>query len=221
MYFDISVVHVVWKLLIRLYMQFLQFSDELSLTVVVVPAQPLLSGSGPSRSSLQRSSGNDVRARSSTKQYPSHLHRDAVRKRIVAFDNKSPHVIRNIVNVVCTLERWLWRTHEESRRVETLPPMELDTYLTEFFSVLKKPTGDDYDPHSFKGFPTNLDRFLKEHSYPVSIKKSSTFSNSQSAYRVRFQELTKSAQIRKRIISQYSMSINNSQADSDVHVDSG
>ncbi|XP_064597383.1 uncharacterized protein LOC135463857 [Liolophura sinensis] len=163
------------------------------------PAQPMLSGSGPSPSSTRADVRKDTRLRMSTLALPPHLHREVVRRRIlqgIGLKDKNDHVIRNFISVVTALERWWWQTHGEKRRMETLTPTELDTYLCEFYTVLTKPSGEDYDPKSFRAFPTTLDRFLREKNYPVSIQKSPLFCRSQLAYRTRLRKLKEAVELR-------------------------
>lgn len=164
----------------------------------------MLSGSGPSPSSTRSDARKDIPLMSRLA-LPPHLHREVIRRRVVEGNgknrkNKNDHVIRNFISVVTALERWWWQAYEEKRRMETLTPVELDNYLCEFYTVLKKPSGKDYDPKSFRAFPTTLDSFLKERNYPVSIQKSPLFCRSQLAYRTRLRKLREAAELRERTI---------------------
>lgn len=133
------------------------------------------------------------RSRGGTEQvliYPASMSGAAIRKRIPNCEEKPKASVRNIVNAVGILERWLWRVKGESRRIETLPPQLLDSHLADFFLILRKPrTGDDYDPISYSKVRSYLERFLKENDYPHSISKSPLFDRSQIAYRQKWESL--------------------------------
>lgn len=108
-----------------------------------------------------------------------------VHARIAKQESKSASTIRNIVNSVGSIERWLKRSRQDTRTIETIPPRELNDYLVDFFTDLTKPNGDQYDPDSFTGFRSYLDRFLKEKNYPCSISKSPEFAQCQHSFRLK------------------------------------
>ncbi|XP_064596994.1 uncharacterized protein LOC135463599 isoform X8 [Liolophura sinensis] len=92
---------------------------------------------------------------------------------------------RDIIAAAGTLECWLVTAKGDRRQVETIPPEELDLYLVEFFSLLKRRDGRDYDPRAFVNFRSAMDYFLAHKNYPVSIRRSELFRNSQWAFKMR------------------------------------
>lgn len=66
-----------------------------------------------------------------------------------------------------------------------MPAADLDKYLAEFFSVVKRTDGMEYGAHRLSCLRSNLERFLKENNYPYSIIKSLEFFNSQAAFQAK------------------------------------
>ncbi|XP_064605664.1 uncharacterized protein LOC135470573 isoform X1 [Liolophura sinensis] len=82
-----------------------------------------------------------------------------------------------------TFERWVRETYPgETRKCESIPPEELDPYLTHFFSVIKNRNGEDYDHGTFRKFQGNMNQYLKECGYPSNITTSKLFVSSQMAF---------------------------------------
>ncbi|XP_064596617.1 uncharacterized protein LOC135463292 isoform X2 [Liolophura sinensis] len=114
--------------------------------------------------------------------YPARLHVSSIRARV---PRVSSQTATKMVRAVATLERWLWSKYGETRRIETIPPPELDAYLAEFWQVLVRENGTDFLPVSFRKYRYCLDRFLVANDYPESITTSHAFPQSQSAYQFR------------------------------------
>ena len=76
-------------------------------------------------------------------------------------------------------QSWAKSRHRENASIETMPPEELDTVLTKFYTEVKKKDGDDYEPESLKTMQSAIERHLKDKNYPLSIVRSREFHNSQ------------------------------------------
>ena len=63
----------------------------------------------------------------------------------------------------------------EVRPIESLPPIELDRYLTTFFSVIKKHDGNEYEPASLRGMLCSVERYLRSKNYPNSVTRDAVF----------------------------------------------
>lgn len=101
-------------------------------------------------------------------------------------------VARNLKSAVSIFERWLTSEgYSEERKIEDIPPTELNEYLAHFFSTIKQHTGDDYRPNSLKRLREFIQRYLKSVRYPCSIGTSPQFRSSQVALRERCEELSK------------------------------
>lgn len=120
-----------------------------------------------------------------TADYPPNITASGIRERIPDLEAKTSASVRNIVNAVGILERYLWEKFRESRGIENIPAKELDTYLADFFPKLKKPLGGEYDPASLVKLRSYLERFLREKNYPYSIGKSREFLESQVAFQAK------------------------------------
>lgn len=106
---------------------------------------------------------------------------------------RSKSTINNVLSTVRVFESWLRKhsDYKETRSLEALPPAELDTYLTSFFSTVTKPAGCDYTPDSFRLLRSKLDHYLRSQGYRWSVVTSPEFRSSQFAFRRRKSELTK------------------------------
>lgn len=89
---------------------------------------------------------------------------------------------RNMNAVVRVFERWLRVNSNDERPILAISPEELDLYLVDFFTTIKKPSGDDYTPLSLCVYRTSLEKYLKEHEYGASLM-SVSFRQSQKAFR--------------------------------------
>ena len=58
---------------------------------------------------------------------------------------------------------------KENRRLEEIPPQELDLYLSKFILAVKKKNGDEYEPTTLRGFISSIERYLKKYRYSESI----------------------------------------------------
>ncbi|XP_064596625.1 uncharacterized protein LOC135463295 isoform X2 [Liolophura sinensis] len=116
-----------------------------------------------------------------------------LKARILNKDQKASSTVRNMVAAVGSFERWLAVSHPEDKRyVESIPPPELNLYLTDFFLTVKQPSGQDYKVDSFKKIKYNLDKFLQDHSYPCSLT-SQAFTEANVAFKQRLLDLSKDA----------------------------
>lgn len=120
-------------------------------------------------------------------------HAEGIRQRISNLESKPKSTVRNLVSAVRSFECWLdshyAKPEDKGRNIEDIPPKELDEYLVDFFAVVTKQSGKQYDRDSFKSVRSYLDRFLKERQYPYSISKSGMFVKSQESYFLRRQAL--------------------------------
>ena len=52
------------------------------------------------------------------------------------------------------------------REIQDMNAEDLDNYLSQFFIVLKKKDGSDYEPASIDCFKASIERSLKDNYYP-------------------------------------------------------
>ena len=50
----------------------------------------------------------------------------------------------------------------ENRRLEDLPPADLDAYLSRFLLSVRKKSGKEYEPTTLRGFIASVERNLKK-----------------------------------------------------------
>lgn len=118
--------------------------------------------------------------------------KQSARERLVLEGEELPGNSRDLIAAAGTLECWLVTTKGEQRKIETIPPQDLDQYLVEFFSLLKRRDGRDFDPSGFGKYRSAMDNFLSRKKYPVSIRRSELFLRSQMIFKWRVKELSQS-----------------------------
>ncbi|XP_064597348.1 uncharacterized protein LOC135463832 [Liolophura sinensis] len=96
--------------------------------------------------------------------------------------------MRKTVADVRKFFRWL-QPFGESRRLEEIPPTELDAYLQDFFGSVTKRDGSPYNANSLRYVQASIGRYLKERFYPENITTSPLFRKSQQALERRKREL--------------------------------
>ena len=78
-----------------------------------------------------------------------------------------------------TWYRWC-KGIKESRKIEDIPPKELDRLLGHFYCKVRSATGSLYEPSTLTSIQRSLDRHLtKDHHKPYSIIRDVEFSSSQ------------------------------------------
>ena len=68
---------------------------------------------------------------------------------------------------------------KENRRLEEIPPQELDLYLSKFILAVKKKNGDEYEPTTLRGFISSIERYLKKYRYSESIITGQNFTRTR------------------------------------------
>lgn len=120
---------------------------------------------------------------------PEGLHMARIKARVVVGEPKPSQTVTDISTAVRTMERWLFHKCGTHLKLEELPPADLDTHLSEIYYDLRKQDGSFYDAGYLMKFRSYVERFLREHDYPLSITRSSEFSKSRLAFSKRKQEL--------------------------------
>ena len=75
------------------------------------------------------------------------------------------------------LQQYLIR-RGDNRKVENIPPQELDDILSLFFVSVRKTNGTEYEPSSLKSFQSSFQRYLKENNYKYDIINDRDFNKS-------------------------------------------
>ena len=101
-------------------------------------------------------------------------------------DNKNTH--RKTGADLRTLGIYL-SSLNETRSPETIPPSELDKYLSSFFLVVKKTDGSEYEPCSLRAMLASIERYLRQKNYPASLTRDQEFTGMRNALKVKQQIL--------------------------------
>lgn len=77
----------------------------------------------------------------------------------------------------------------ETRPIETIPPIELDTLVSMFVISVRKVDGSEYEPVSLRTMVSTIDRYLKEKQYALSNVRSIKFARTQEALQSKLKQL--------------------------------
>ena len=69
---------------------------------------------------------------------------------------------------VSLLETFL-RTKNEERKIEEIPAVELNQYISQFIIAVRTKDGNEYEPTSLRSLVASFERYLKRKKYPSSI----------------------------------------------------
>ncbi|XP_064606827.1 uncharacterized protein LOC135471497 isoform X3 [Liolophura sinensis] len=101
---------------------------------------------------------------------------------------------RKTAGHVKLFQSWLSTSQfKDDRKMEDIPPEELDTFLESFFTNLTRQNGAAYGHNSFRSLRDSLERHLRAVNYPASLTLSLSFPKSQLAYRKRMKSLRNSS----------------------------
>ena len=78
---------------------------------------------------------------------------------------------------------------KENRRLEEIPPQELDLYLSKFILAVKKKNGDEYEPTTLRGFISSIERYLKKYRYSESIITGQNFTRTREVLKSKQKQL--------------------------------
>ena len=78
---------------------------------------------------------------------------------------------------------------KENRKIEDLPPAELDTYLSRFLLTERKKSGEEYKPATLKGIISSVERYLKKRGYSDSIITGQPFAKTLDALKSKQKQL--------------------------------
>lgn len=110
--------------------------------------------------------------------------------RRVGFRGKTRSCVSHARAVASSFHRWFFGRFPNDRRlIETLPPVELDPFLAEYFETVQKPRGGNYTFDSFRLLRPNLDNYLQSQNYPWRIVTSNLFPLSKLAFDERKRKL--------------------------------
>ncbi|XP_015774306.1 PREDICTED: zinc finger MYM-type protein 2-like [Acropora digitifera] len=79
----------------------------------------------------------------------------------------------------------------ECRRIEKIPPEDLNEYISEFIIAVRRKDGEDYEPSSLRGLICSFNHHLKACKYPCSVIEDSQFEQVRQVLEAQSKELKK------------------------------
>ena len=83
------------------------------------------------------------------------------------------------------------KAKNETRKVEEIPPEELNGYVSEFIVAVRRKDGEDFEPSSLRGLVCSFNRHLKACKYPYNIIEDKEFEQVRQALEARSKVLKK------------------------------
>lgn len=105
-------------------------------------------------------------------------------------DQKNKNTLSKTQRDVSLLTEFL-NSKNESRRIEEIPPKELNEYISEFIVAVRRKDGEDFEPSGLRGLICSFNRHLKACKYPCSVIEDSQFEQARQALEARSKELKK------------------------------
>ena len=75
-------------------------------------------------------------------------------------DQKNKNTLSKTRRDVSLLTEFL-NSKNESRRIEEIPPKELNEYISEFIIAVRRKDGEDFEPSSLRGLICSFNRHLE------------------------------------------------------------
>ena len=88
------------------------------------------------------------------------------------------------------LERFL-KTKNEDRKIEDIPAVELNEYISQFIISVRTKDGNEYEPTSLRSLVASFERHLKKKSYSVSIINDLVFEKTRKVLQSKQKQLKK------------------------------
>ena len=88
------------------------------------------------------------------------------------------------------LERFL-KTKNEDRKIEDIPAVELNEYISQFIISVRTKDGSEYEPTSLRSLVASFGRHLKKKSYSVSIINDLVFEKTRKVLQSKQKQLKK------------------------------
>ena len=106
-------------------------------------------------------------------------------------DQRKQSTVSSTVQHVNKLKKFLMIEKEEIREIHNIDAAELNSYLSEFFYLLKKNDNEDYEPSSICAIRAAIDRHLRENYYPNSIMNDKEFDRTRQVINAKCRSLKK------------------------------
>ncbi|KAM4704367.1 uncharacterized protein KIAA1958-like [Rhinophrynus dorsalis] len=84
-------------------------------------------------------------------------------------EQTNQNTIRKTASDILTLQNFISKV-KEKRKIEEIPHTELDLLLSNFILSARRQDGKEYEPHTLRCMLGSIDRYLKGHKYPYTIK---------------------------------------------------
>ena len=91
---------------------------------------------------------------------------------------------------ICLLKQFLV-LKEETRPVENIPPLELNSFISEFIITVRRKDNEEYEPDSLRAMIASFERYLRKKNYGFSIVNDKEFEKTRAALKSKQKDLKK------------------------------
>ena len=103
-------------------------------------------------------------------------------------EEQNENTKRKTKNDITLLNAFL-QGENESRRLEEIPPQDLDSYLSRFLLSVRKQNSDEYEPTTLRGMLASFERYLKRLRYSESIITGQSFAKTREVLKSKQKQL--------------------------------
>jgi len=115
-------------------------------------------------------------------------------------DQENENTKKKTKQNIALLEEFL-RFKEERRKIEEIPPQELNVYLGEFIIAVRTKENKEYEPNSLRSLMASFERHLKKKNYGFSIMKDLQFEQARKALQSKQKDLKGKGNILKNCLA--------------------
>ncbi|XP_070547977.1 uncharacterized protein KIAA1958-like [Ptychodera flava] len=108
---------------------------------------------------------------------------------VLVSTQKNKNTEMKTMREVAVFEEWRQSMTTEIRRIEDIPPPELDPLLGRFYLSVRKKNGEEYEPDSISSYQKSIDRHLRNANYGYSIMRDELFQKSRDALAAKRKQL--------------------------------
>ena len=100
-------------------------------------------------------------------------------------NQRNKNTIRKTESDVKLIKQFIFDTTGNNLELESIPPKELNEFLSNFIVSVRKVDGGEFEPSTLRSIISSADRHLKAHSYGTSIMEGACFERTKQALKAK------------------------------------
>ena len=100
-------------------------------------------------------------------------------------NQRNKNTIRKTESDVKLIKQFIFDTTGNNLELESIPPKELNEFLSNFIVSVRKVDGGEFEPSTLRSIISSADRHLKAHSYGTPIMEWACFERTKQALKAK------------------------------------